>query len=181
MIRSVAIVWPEADDWGAYRTYRRQLEHRGTAVHLLSLDHLRDVEYGLYEGIEAIATIGAPLDSARRVAARRDVPYVVLDRNPGDLPVTLRRTRATRFPVLEATIDAGLSMIALHSIIISTLDAPHRLEAQFAPARESEHTCRHRCSQTCVVFVDRRAIRVPKHAVLTVRQHAGRLREHSSS
>lgn len=178
LIRSIAVVWPlKTDGWRSYRTLRLQLEQTGISVHLVARDQLLDIEHGLCD-IDAIATIDAPLDAARRVAARRDIPYLALDFHLRDPSIDLIETEPTSTPVLDVTIDDHLPLIALRSVVISTPGVAGDDMDLFAASTDAAGSCRHRCRQPGVMFVDRRAIRLPQDALVTVRHGSSYLREH---
>lgn len=177
-IRSIAVVWPHGPDgWRTYRRLEVQLEQTGASVHLVARDQLLDIEHGRCD-INAIATIGAPLDAARRVAARRDIPYLALDCRAGVLPLDVTETEPTRTPVFDVTIDNQLPLIALRSIMISTPGVADDATSVFAASTDHPGTCRHRRLKPAVMFVDRRAIRLPPNALVTVRHGSNHLREH---
>lgn len=177
-IRSIAVVWPhDAEAWRTYRRLEVQLEQTGISVHLVARDQLLDIEHGRCD-IDAIATISQPLDAARRVAARRDIPYIALDCHTSGLPIDVIETEPTRTPVFDVTIDNQLPLIALRSIIISTPGVADDATSVFAASADHPGTCRHRCRTPAVMFLDRRAIRLPSGALVTVRHGSNHLREH---
>lgn len=177
-IRSIAVVWPhDAEAWRTYRRLRVQLEQTGISVHLIAREQLFDLEHGRCD-IDAIATIGKPLDAARRVAARRDIPYISIDVHGSDLSIDVVAAESTSTPVFDVSIDNQLPLIALRSIIIATPGDAHDETSLFAASADHPGTCRHRCLKPAVMFVDQRAIRLPPDALVTVRHGFNHLREH---
>lgn len=177
-LRSIAIVWPpDADAWRTYRQLRQQLEDSGISVHLVARDQLLDIEHGGCD-IDAIATIGGALDAARRIAARRDIPYVALDRCPADPSMVLVESEQTSTPVLDITVDHHLPLIALRSITISEPSTHHGEVTMHPSLTGHRNSWRHQCRQPAVLYVDRRAIHLGPDAVVTVQHGSSPLREH---
>lgn len=178
-LRSIAVVWPpDADAWRTYRQLRQQLEDSGISVHLVARDQLLDIEHGGCD-IDAIATIGGALDAARRIAARRGIPYFMLDRCPTDASKALAESEHTSTPVLDVTVDDHLPLIALRSITISTAGGADHGELTLHPSSARHRASwRHQCRQPAVLYVDRRAIHLGPDAVVTVQHGSSPLREH---
>lgn len=119
--RSIAFVRPEPSvGWDAFAAYQAQLEAHGVITQLTSLSQLLDIETGALD-VDAIASIGRPLDSARCAAVARRVPYIVLE-NRLDQPFEQALERGSvAAPVLLVTVSKNQMRVALRSV---SIDAP---------------------------------------------------------
>ena len=142
--------------------------------------HRLAVEHGELD-IDAIASIGHTLDSARCVAARRRIPYIALTAEPGSRIDDLCTATPTYSTVLHVQTCHRTATIALRTVELEPSGslAQPGTPTMLEPATIPRSGCRIAVNASTVLYIDRRAMRLPANTTVTVHRYDHRLVEYT--